>query len=779
MINGQRAAAFLASVFALAAAPALAQEGGERASAARSATSSNDIDDNAIVVTAQKRSQSINKVGMSIAAASGQSLVQRGISDPSDLSKLVPGFTAQTTPTSAPVYTLRGVGYYEQTLSVSPAVSVYLDEVPLPFSIMTKGVAFDLERVEVLKGPQGTLYGQNSTGGAINYIAAKPTDTWTGGMSLGLGRFATGELQGFVSGPIGQDVSIRVAARSVLSGNWQKSYTRDEGLGQRQQYQGRMLIDWRPSDRLSFTANFNGWVDKGDSQAAQLIAVQIEGANPVPGIVNYPLAPKSARAADWTPDFPYRDDRFWQSSLRAQYDLTDDIALTSITAYSDLKANTRLDADATSFMNLDRSVRGRIKSFSQELRLSGNSERLNWLIGANYQRDKTFEQSRVLLPDASNNIVIPGLVLSDSSGNINSKVRTVSAFGNIEYEIVSDVRLQGGLRYTKSRNHTRDCVLGNQAYADTFAFIAASIRGDAPAVLRPYLDCIQIDDTGINGNSATFQQMAMVENLDQNNLSWRAGISWQVQPATLGYLNVSRGYKSGAFSSAPALLFTNLKPVTQESLTAYELGFKSRLAPGFQINGAAFQYNYSDKQIYAKYLDPIFGVNEQLANIPKSRVRGAEIEIQASPMDGLAIGASATYLDASIRKYTGLDLNGVSRNMAGSRLPFTPKWTGVVDAQYDFPLSGGLGGFVGGNLTYSGSTNSSVGYPTLYKIPTYALLDLRAGMAGSDDSWMLTVWGRNVTNKYYWTNVFKTLDTVQRYAGMPATYGVTFALKWH
>ena len=155
-----------------------------------------------VVVTAQKRAQNINNVGMSITAISGSALVQQGVSSTADLAKVVPGLTFEPSPFNTPVYTLRGVGYYDSAVSASPTVAVYTDEVPLPFSAMTKAAGLDLERVEVLKGPQGTLYGENTTGGAINYIAAKPTKTYEAGFDAGYGRFNTADVQGYLSGPV-------------------------------------------------------------------------------------------------------------------------------------------------------------------------------------------------------------------------------------------------------------------------------------------------------------------------------------------------------------------------------------------------------------------------------------------------------------------------------------------------------------------------------------------------------------------------------------------------
>ena len=155
-----------------------------------------------IIVTAQKREESAQRVPMSITAASADQLQAVGVVEVRDLEKLVTGFHYTEGQFAAPVYSLRGIGDNDSTLGSRPNVSVYVDEVPLPFAILTRGASLDLERVEVLKGPQGTLFGQNNTGGAINYIAAKPTSEFKAGFDATVGNYATGNIGGFVSGLI-------------------------------------------------------------------------------------------------------------------------------------------------------------------------------------------------------------------------------------------------------------------------------------------------------------------------------------------------------------------------------------------------------------------------------------------------------------------------------------------------------------------------------------------------------------------------------------------------
>lgn len=184
-----------------------------------------------IVVTAQKREQSINSVPMSITAATGEQLSQLGIKEASDLVKITPGLTFSTSQTGTPVYTLRGIGYDGFSLATRQAVSIYVDETPIPFALESHGASLDVERVEILKGPQGTLFGDNSTGGAVNYIANKPTSTLKAGGSFTYGRFNKLDISGYVSGPITDTLSVRVAVEHRGQSEWQKSYTRDDANG--------------------------------------------------------------------------------------------------------------------------------------------------------------------------------------------------------------------------------------------------------------------------------------------------------------------------------------------------------------------------------------------------------------------------------------------------------------------------------------------------------------------------------------------------------------------
>lgn len=725
-----------------------------------------------IIVTAQRREQSLNSVPMSVTALGGDQLRSQGISTIADLAKVVPGLTFTQSQIATPVYTIRGVGFFESTLAASPAVSVYVDEVPLPFAILTQGAALDLQRLEVLKGPQGTLYGQNATGGAINYISQKPGNELEAGLDTSFGRFNAFELSGFVSGPITDTLGIRLSARIDEGGAWQRNYTRNDELGDSRRIAGRALIVWEPTDTLSMTLNINGWRDKSDVQAPQLIAhTPYNPANAYPYVLATPIAPANARAANWTQQNPMRrDDDFYQASLRADLDLSDDVRLTSITSWLEFNTDARQDLDATQWRQLDSYTPGHVESFFQELRLTGTSGDARWILGANYSRDKADERQILQTNDLSSNVIIPGLPILTVSGVFtDQKVTTWAGYGNLEYDLTPQLTAQGGIRYTRNERSFQGCGYD----ADGTTFLSFNI------LTQLFTGALPINPIGPGSCltfSPAFQPALVTDQLDQDNISWRAGLTYTFDNRAIVYANVSRGWKAGGFPTVPASSFTGFLPATQESLLAYEAGFKLPLADRtLQFNAAAFYYDYSDKQVRGRILDPIFGLLEKLVNVPQSHIYGVEAAIDWRPVDGLTANLSGTYIKSRIDEFTGYNGTGVFADYEGSAFPFTPKWQVNADVQYKWAISDRWNATIGGNVNYNSATNSTFGDPALLRINERTLVDLRAGVETEDGKLRVQIWGRNLFNSYYWNSTFQA-DTAWRMAGRPATYGIS--LGW-
>ena len=718
-----------------------------------------------IIVTATKRSESVNDVPMSISAASGEALAAAGITSADDLGKIVPGFTFTQSAYSTPVYSLRGVGFYNYDIASTPTVTVYQDEAPLPFSAMSRGAGFDLERVEVLKGPQGLLFGSNSTGGAVNYIAARPTNDFEAGLDAGYGRFNALEVGGFVSGPLGDQVGIRLAARHESSGDWQRSTTRNEELGGRNFTQMRLLFDIAASDRLTAKLGVTAFWDKSDVQAAQLVQVSPLVPPAVdPALGTFPIV-DTARAADWTPGLePKRDDRQAQASARFDYEISDTVTLTTLTSYARYKQNDRVDPDGTSLQIVDTIDRGSIDAFFQEVRLSGeigNGSR--WIIGGNYEKNKVEETQTLTSTSGSGfrafNLFFGAPIPDAIDISSTQRFRNLAAFANLDLALSDRITAHAGLRYTDSRNRFVGCT-GNSANG-ALALILM-IPGDP--------QCTQFNATG--AGDPTFNT------LKEDNISWRVGIDFTPDEDTLIYANVSRGFKIGAFPLIPAALAFQYDPATQEKLTAYEAGFKLSPSRTVQLNGAVFYYDYADKQVLGSDNVPPFGTLNRLVNIPKSKVKGAELQLVLRPVEGLTVNGGVTYVDSSIGDFTNIDPFGVTRNFRGEAYPNTPKWQGSLAVDYEFPVSDGLNAFLGANATMRSKTNGGLGENPILDIDGYTLVDLRAGVSSADDAWRVSLWGRNVTNEYYWTNAYRIADVAARFAGKPATYGVSVSYRY-
>lgn len=742
-----------------------------------------------IIVTAQKRSERLQEVPISITAASGDQLKSLGITSPEQLEKAVPGFTVGKTLYGTPVFFLRGIGFNDTSLGISPAVSVYMDQLPMPFTVMARGATLDLERVEILKGPQGTLFGQNSTGGLVNYIAAKPTHDLKAGFDLTYGRFNQVDAEAFVSGPLSNTLSARLTVRNEYRGDWQKGYTADETLGRKDFQNGRLLVDWQPVSELKVELSATGWKDRSDSQQPQFVRFDPNvpapfGYPPAYAIANFPSAPKNDRAAAWDAGRDLRmDNWYYQFGGRVDFDVADAVTLTSLTSYARYNQRVVTDFDSTTFPQTLNTDSGKIRSFAQELRLSGSTTgtRVKWILGANYQKSKT-EERLVLDPFVATGSQVGPALFQSTAALSSQNIRSKAAFGSLDYSFIDTLTAQGSVRYTRDTRNFGGCEAdtGDGSTAGVFSFLSTVFSG-MPQTLAPG-GCVTL--------SPAYLPLGLVkDSLEEDNISWRGGVNWKPNSDMLIYANISKGYKSGNFSLLPFIVSTQAQPVKQESVLAYETGTKfSGFSRKLQISAAAFYYDYRDKQLNGFISVPPLGVFPKLVSIPRSTIRGGEISATAIPMEGLTLSVSGTYvhsrIDSNPTNPTGAF--GNTANFVGQSFANSPKWQGVLDAQYRFPVSDSLYAYFGTTVSARSSTPGGLrsGDPAfaakddLLTIRGYALLDLRAGLDMSGGAWRVEAFGRNVTNKFYIVGSAKNGDYVSRFTGMPATYGISAYFRY-
>ena len=738
--------------------------GGEAADSARE---NDTLRQNTVIVTAQKRDEDISDVPMSVVAASGERLDELGISQVADLEKIVPGFSYQPSYFGTPVYTLRGVGFQNPSAAAPPAVSVYMDQAPIPYPTQARGVGLDISRVEVLKGPQGTLFGQNSTGGAVNYVVNRPTTSPEGEVELSVGNYEAYSLETVLSGPLTDTLSGRVAVKMEQRDDWQRSPTHNGALGQRDFLTGRILLDWSPSSDVDFKFSYNGWRDRSDTQAFQHVKTVLQNPSGyqllIPYLLSYENHPLDAEIADWNPERSYeRDDSFEQLGMRVDWAFSDIATLTSISTYSNYSQNAPIDGDGTDVLDFSGILNANIESISQELRLAGssNDDRFNWMIGASYSKDDSLElgflESDSTLGGAGD------VKFYRTSVEVNGQeVDTKAVFAGIDYYLTESVRLQASARYTQSETDFEGC------WRDSGDGRLAGYFGPAFGADIPAGGCVTID-------SNTFQIPDIAqEQLHEDNTSWRIGADWRPQESLLLYGNITQGYKAGGFSTLPFVFTDQITPVPQESVVAYELGFKWSSANGtLNTNGALFHYDYSDKQLLAT-VNTILGPLPSLNTIPDSRVSGAELSVVWSPISGLLLSASGTYSDSEVSGATMVtDPTGTLINIDGEPFPVTPELQLSTDIEYEFDINPELAGYVGVTPRYRSDSNATFGGGPDFQMDGYTLVDLRVGITTAASDWRLELWGRNVTDEAYVTNVTHFADTDVRMLGMPRTYGI-------
>jgi outer membrane receptor protein involved in Fe transport len=780
-----------------------------------------------VIVTAQKRSQAVTDIPMSITAFTGESMVEMGVQDTTDIAAFIPGMAYSYSPTGTPIYTLRGIGFNESSTQAAATVGVYVDEHAISYPIMTRGPMLDIERVEVLKGPQGTLYGRNSTGGAINFITRKPTDEFEAGVIASYGNYDVASGEGYVSGPLTDGIRARLAVKAVASDEgWQESVSRNDELGEQDKLAARFGLAFDLGERGEALLSTSYWKDESDSIAPQFLAGNYANLGPVADVIR-PAEPAArsigddAEEAEWMADrSPSYDMENLTFNLTVTYSLSDSLTLTSLTSYSDFDDNgSTFDragiagipvSDATApYQNGDiadqtdgvltndfTTLTSSIDAFSQELRISGDSNRVTWVAGVYYSDndvDSVANQSFNLTTSTN------GLLGGAPPGNFPSidntaqqDSTTMAVFASADWMLTDQLTLTTGLRYTDDEVDFKGCTAdtGDGTLSTFFNILTDAVSGGALEGVAQPGGCVTFD---LPTPESAIGPSALVDReLDEDSTSWRLALDYGINDDTSVYTSYSRGFKSGSFPTLGASNSNQFAPVVQEQVDAYELGFKATLAEGAaQLNGAAYYYDYTDKQLLTKISDPVFGRLFALQNVDDSEVWGAELEALWMPTDGLTLGTSVNWIETEIGDFIGSNQVGEEINFDGSEFPFSSNWQAIANASYEWDISSTLVGMVALDVSYTGDAladyksddatttdGEPYQYDSRFDIDSYTLVNARVGISAGDGTWRTYAWGRNITDEYYYSNVQQASDMLVRYAGMPRTYGVTFEYRW-
>jgi outer membrane receptor protein involved in Fe transport len=769
-----------------------------------------------VIVTAQRMEQSANDVGMDIQTITGERLDRLRITDVEDITAVVPSFTVAQSYQGVPTYTLRGIGFNTINVSAKSTVGTYVDEVAYPYPSLNAGPIFDLQRVEVLKGPQGTLFGRNTTAGLINLVTNRPTDEFEAMVRAEVGNFETTNFEGMVSGPLAGDVSGRLALRTERSNEgWQKSNTRDDELGEVDRQGARLALTWEPGDRALVEFSYNWWENQSDmlaAQATRLTPSTTDSAFNTAGLTDYleNNRPDNNDEADWAPRSTRsqdigtglgisgdiaEDSRLHAVKLHIAYELADDMRLVSLSGYQDLKRRGVTDFAGAPYELLLQDLDGEIESYSQELRLEGEYDDMTWLLGAYYAKDDLLDSNRTLLGENAN----VGLVRFGTQSLLNTPfntggytpeeasqafrtfrdvadmdVESWSVFANADWQLRDNLSLTTGVRYTEDEQDYAGCsrdfngnmlpnvnVANRALFLQNYGVLANEISQG---------DCNTFDiDEG---------QFGIVESkLEEDNVAWRLALNWWTTQDILLYSSISQGAKSGETPVNAANIATQNRPVKQEELLAYEVGVKATLLDGrVQANAAAFYYDYTDKQLAVLFADPIYTVLGRLDNIPDSEAYGLDTEISWLITPELTAIAAATFLDTEIGSYEGVDFEGEVVNYEGSEFLYSPDITANLTLLYARPITDTLGINAAVNGRYQSESHADLAGSDDFAIDSYSVVNASIGIASLDGQWDVSVWGNNLTDEYYWLTVTQNANTNIRFPGKARTYGAT--LTW-
>ncbi len=707
-----------------------------------------------VIVTAQRREQSAQDVGIALSTFSGDELIRKGVSGINALENIAPNLEMESQfGAAATSFSIRGVGFRDYATLNAPTVGVYVDDVGFAVPIMTQGVLFDVARVEVLRGPQGTLYGRNTTGGAIKILSSRPTKDTETGLTAEYGRFNRLQAEGFVSGALGPHVRGRISGITTQGGAWQVNRETGAKLGDADKFAARLQVEADLSPNITALFNLHGYTDQSDGLGLQLFNNSVFGplAHARRRETSFGSSAAFAGLVGITPTTkPFRDFDGWGTSLTLNANLGS-ADLTYIGSFETLSRREFADYDALAAGAAGVFFDSSIKDITQEVRLVSNTDSaLQWVTGVFYadqDLDEVYQSDFV----ASFG---PGFAVTTP---YNQNVETIGIYGQFDYQISEKFSFSGGLRFEDEDRQLRN--LG------TFALVTGPL------------------------NFANGTVDGTRENRDQSlsEVTGKAQIDYKPSDETLLYASISRGIKSGGFTAYNTLNPRAVDPFTFEELLAYETGFKSEFADGrVRLNGAAFYYDYRDQQVQSAIFDTNFNaVVGRIINAPKSKIYGGELELTWQAAPGLQITQTVGFKDGEFKKFDDLDVAASIAAGATVTTDRSGQSLGIPHISYQGGLS--YTGAIGHGKYWRGSADYSyrdtVTPPLLgpiYTVDDYWLVNAELAVGSDDGTWEISLWGRNIFDKRYdeTRNFFIAPGAVADVSapGLPATFGLRLRL---
>lgn len=759
-----------------------------------------------IVVTAQKREQKLQDVGIAISVLGSDEISRRSINNATDIVSAIPNLKYNAYSSSQVVFNMRGVSQNDYGDQQEPPVAVYQDD-SYASSITTASFPiFDLARVEALRGPQGTLFGRNATGGAVQFVSAQPTDMLDGFLKLTYGRYNQTIVEGAISGPLGDTLSARISGIYDRDDGYVQNITPGEkDRGANNHWALRGIIKFEPSS--DFTAKLTLRYSQADKErqagvynygpACPNAQFQGEFMSPTDSCAYWgstgtagngyfnPSIAASQGGSPWKTagtGASYVDRKMFGATLRldAQLGAFD---LVSISDYQHLKkfyiesgdgppeipyvenvtppATAPCPAPASSVTCYASGTvffqDANVNQVSQELRLSRSSDSNFFTLGG---------FGMIIDGDYRAKYAVP-FIAYDPKVSFSQRTESFAFFVQDEYKLSEQLKLIGGLRYW--RDHKK----GDYTASHTLPLWALSLHFGPNGVSYNDLTGTTTPASWSYGSGTSGVTITPGDATPSyDGLTAKAEIDYKPADNVLIYASYNRGSKSGGFTFStgtpfPSALVDTLNNLgyRPETLNAYELGLKSTLAPGTTFNLAAFHYDYRNYQAFVQV-----GFTQVVRNLP-AKVSGIEADFSTRPMKGLTLQLSGAYQTSKVKGVLLPD--GVS--LVDHDLPQAPEFSGSAMARYEFDLAGGKASIQGDVLAQSSMCFTVMCAPVEQE-KGYAVANARVGFTTADDKLDFSVFVNNVFNKAYRVYAFDGSlywgDTLGVYA-KPRTWGVS------
>jgi iron complex outermembrane receptor protein len=772
-----------------------------------------------ITVTAQRVSERLQDVPVAVTAISANDLAERGVRQAGDITSSVPNLLLNSPygPEAQPTFTLRGVTTQDFSENQSSPVAMYVDEVYKSVGAVQALQIYDLDRVEVLRGPQGTLYGKNATGGAVSFYTKNPSLTaYDGYITAGAGNYSAYSVQGAVGGPvIDNEIGWRAAVLYEKRDGWVHSVVpRVEPLNGVDAVAGRLTLLAKPNDSLTAQLKLSASRSGGTPYGAHAI-----NNDPSVTRTNDPTASYFTGTIGWFDNGAkfavHKDIRNDNATLKIDWQVSPHATLTSVTGYdygwwyekSDdggLPVFVRVDDPNTYFSS--------VNAFSQEIRLaSHDTGAFSWLGGLYYARESTHATVQFhffdgyssccffpQVPPTSANVPLPLWGSWDEYNNFDQLKDSRAVFFNATYAVASTVTLRAGLRYTKDKVTIKNFYALEGGLANPGASTRASGTDpniDATTWWTQTIGALPATKTFFQPGFAP-QSQGLVPDFgkDTNNVSGKIGLDWKAGDGLLAYLSISQGYRGVAFNGQAYNDPSELTFADPEKLTSYELGLKAELWDRRAVfNAAAFHYDYKNQQFLDAFtlVGAPFGSGFHTINAPKSRLDGAEFEFRAKATTDVEILSSLGLMSS---KYVELTLHsgqlqapGVPRVCCvGNKLIQAPNVNASLGVAWRalHLAAGDLHLFVDGNYygkQYFDAFNTERDAQGGYGVANARIAFESTGKFG----YAIGAWVKNLANREYLAYALNQKDQDTGaigfdYAlvGEPRTYGVDATLRF-